>query len=157
MKLIPALAALLSLSLPLHAEKIVEVVSKGLKEPFGTAFDAKGTMYVLEMASGNRLFRVEADGKLTHLAGTGEVGYSGDGGPALKAQFNGPHNLAVLPDGNVFIGATCNGVVRKVDLKSNTVSTLPGFSAAGPTAKGSGPYCITLDFAGTTLYIANLK
>ena len=157
MKLIPALTVLLSFSFPLHAEKIVEVVSSGLKEPFGTGFDSQGTMYVLEMASGNRLLRVEADGKLTHLAGTGEVGYSGDGGPALKAQFNGPHNLAVLPDGNVLIGDTWNGVVRKVDLKTNTVSTLPGFQAAGSNVRGSGPYCIALDFTGSTLYIANLK
>lgn len=157
MKLIPVLAVLLSLSLPLHAEKIVEVVSSGLQEPFGTAFDAKGTMYVLEMVGGNRLLRVEADGKLTHLAGTGKAGYSGDGGPALEAQFNGPHNLAVLPEGNVLIGDTWNGVVRKVDLKNNTVSTLPGFQAVGTNIRGSGPYCITLDFAGTTLYIANLK
>ncbi|MBL9132079.1 MAG: hypothetical protein JNG86_12825 [Verrucomicrobiaceae bacterium] len=157
MKLILSFAAVLFAVMPLRAEKIVEVVSEGLKEPFGTEFDSKGTMYVVEMASGNRLFRVEDGGKLVHIAGQEKAGYSGDGGPALQAQFNGPHNLAVLPDGNVLIGDTWNGVVRKVDVKAGTVSTIPGFKAEGPKAKGSGPYCITLDFSGTKLYIANLQ
>lgn len=157
MKIIPAfLLAILCATLSCQAEKIVEVVSEGVKEPFGTEFDSKGTMYVVEMIGGNRLFRVEEGGKLVHLAGRLESGYSGDGGPALEARFNGPHNLAVLPDGNILIGDTWNGVVRKVDLKSNTVSTLPGFQAPKGKERGNGPYCITLDHAGENLYIANL-
>lgn len=157
MKPLLSLLSVLVLATSLHAEKIVEVVGEGLKEPFGTEFDSKGTMYVVEMVSGNRLFRVEEGGKLVHLAGQEKAGYSGDGGPALDAQFNGPHNLAVLPDGNILIGDTWNGVVRKVDLKTSTVSTLPGFKATGKNIKGTGPYCITLDFTGTKLYIANLQ
>lgn len=141
----------------MQAAQIVEVVGSGLKEPFGTEFDSTGKMYVVEMISGNRLFRVEEGGKLLHIAGQEKAGYSGDGGPALQAQFNGPHNLAVLPDGNILIGDTWNGVVRKVDLKTNSVSTLPGFKATGKNIKGTGPYCITLDFTGTKLYIANLQ
>lgn len=157
MKILLSLVLALSLMHPLRAEKIVEVVPSGLKEPFGTEFDSRGTMYVVEMISGNRLFRVEEGGKLVHIAGQEKAGYTGDGGPALQAQFNGPHNLAVLPDGNVLIGDTWNGVVRLVDLKSSTVSTLPGFKAEGRNVKGSGPYCITLDFTGKQLYIANLQ
>jgi glucose/arabinose dehydrogenase len=111
-------------ALALQGAQIVEVSSDGLKEPFGTEFDSKGTMYVVEMVSGNRLFRVEEGGKLVHVAGQEKPGYSGDGGPALQAQFNGPHNLAVLPDGDVLIGDTWNGVVRKVDLKKAVVTTL---------------------------------
>jgi len=144
-------------ALALQGAQIVEVASDGLKEPFGTEFDSKGTMYVVEMVSGNRLFRVEEGGKLVHVAGQEKPGYSGDGGPALQAQFNGPHNLAVLPDGDVLIGDTWNGVVRKVDLKKAVVTTLPGFKAEGKNVKGTGPYCITLDFTGTKLFIANLQ
>ncbi|MBU6300700.1 MAG: hypothetical protein KGS60_04040 [Verrucomicrobia bacterium] len=139
------------------AGTIVEVVGQGLKEPFGTAFDSLGNTYVVEMVSGNRLFRVEGGGKLVHLAGREEPGYDGDGGPAREARFNGPHNLAVLPDGDVLIGDTWNGVVRKVDLKRGVVTTLPGFRATGKNVKGSGPYCITLDFSGTKLVIADLQ
>jgi DNA-binding beta-propeller fold protein YncE len=147
----------LALAAPMRADTVVEVAGPGLKEPFGTGFDPEGRLYVVEMISGNRLFRVEEQGRLVHIAGRETAGFSGDQGPALQAQFNGPHNLAVLPDGNVLIADTWNGVVRKVDVKTGTVSTLPGFQVAADIAKGSGPYCITLDFAGTRLYIADLK
>ena len=127
-----------------------------LKEPFGTDFDKNGNTFVIEMASGNRLLKIDAAGKLRHLAGTGKAGNNGDGGPALQAEFNGPHNLAVLPDGNVLIGDTWNGRVRKVDVKTGRVSAIDGFGVDVGKAKSSGPYCITLDFTGTKLYVADL-
>ena len=156
MKLIPALAALLSLSLPLHAEKIVEVVSSGLQEPFGTAFDTQGTMYVLEMVGGNRLLRVEADGKLTHLAGTGKAGYSGDGGPATDAQLDSPHSIQVGPDGQLYICDTGNHVIRIVDLQTGILTTFAGTGEPGPTPDGSpisgtplnGPRSLDFDPSG---------
>lgn len=151
-----------------HADKIVLVaggaqdavnlpaVEAKLKEPFGTEFDSAGNMWIVEMVSGNRLLKVDAQGVLTHVAGQEKPGFSGDGGPALQAQFNGPHNLAVLPDGDILIGDTWNGRVRKVAVKTGTVSLLPGFEAPKGKERGNGPYCITLDFTGTKLYIANL-
>lgn len=128
-----------------------------LKEPFGTEFDSAGNMYIVEMVSGNRLLKVDLKGTLTHIAGTGKAGDSGDGGSALAAEFNGPHNFAVLPDGNLLIADTWNGRVRKVDVKSGKVSSIQGFNVAGPKAKSAGPYCINLDFSGTQLYIADLR
>lgn len=139
------------------AERIVQVTDDGLKEPFGTEFDRSGAMYVIEMAEGNRLLKIDDQGKASHVAGKLKGGYSGDGGPPLEAQFNGPHNLAVLPDGNVLIGDTWNGAVRKIDWPANRVSTLPGFQVPAAQGKGSGPYCVTLDFQGEKLYIANLQ
>lgn len=127
-----------------------------LKEPFGTGFDSAGNLWIIEMVSGNRLLKIGADGVLSHVAGTGKAGHSGDGGPAIAAEFNGPHNLAVLPDGNVLIGDTWNGCVRKVDVKAGTVAELPGYKAPKGKERGNGPYCITLNPAGTRLYIANL-
>lgn len=162
------LAAVLLAALPLRAEKIVLVaggakdavgipaIEAKLKEPFGMDFDRAGNLFIIEMASGNRLLKVDTKGVLTHLAGTGKAGLGGDGGPALAAEFNGPHNLAVLPDGNVLIGDTWGGRVRKVDVKSGTVTSLAGYSVPAEKAKGSGPYCITLNFTGTKLYIADL-
>ncbi|HEY1174085.1 MAG TPA: hypothetical protein VGH19_22160 [Verrucomicrobiae bacterium] len=128
-----------------------------LKEPFGTEFDSKGNMYIVEMASGNRLLRVDGKGVLSHVAGQLKAGDSGDGGPALHAQFNGPHNLMVLPDDNVLIGDTWNGRIRKVDIKTSKVSSLDGFNVPNQKAKSLGPYCISLDFSGTKLYIADLR
>lgn len=154
----------------LHADKLVHVAGgakdevgisgrdASLKEPFGAEFDAAGNMWIVEMASGNRLLKVDATtGVLTHVAGQLKAGRSGDGGPALDAQFNGPHNLAVLPNGNILIGDTWNGLVREVDVKAGRVSSVKGYEVPADKARGSGPYCITLDFAGTKLYIANLR
>lgn len=162
------LAVALLAALPLRAEKIVLVAGGAkdavgipateakIKEPFGVEFDRAGNFFIVEMAMGNRLFKVDAAGLLTHIAGTGKAGASGDGGPALAAEFNGPHNLAVLPDGNVLIGDTWAGRVRKVDVKAGTVSSLPGYGVPAEKARGNGPYCITLDFTGTKLFIADL-
>ena len=162
------LVAIVTSALPLRAEKIVLVAGGGkdafgipaieakLKEPFGAEFDHAGNMFIVEMAMGNRLLKMDPKGLLTHIAGTGKAGFSGDGGPALAAEFNGPHNLAVLPDGNVLIGDTWAGRVRKVDVKAGTVTSLAGYTVPAEKARSSGPYCITLDFTGTKLFIADL-
>src|SRR4051812_40760522 len=71
-----------------------------LKEPFGVDFDRAGNLFIIEMASGNRLLKIDQRGLLTHVAGQLTPGDAGDGGPAIVAQFHGPHNLAVLPNGD---------------------------------------------------------
>ncbi|MEO6246864.1 MAG: hypothetical protein ABIQ12_15670, partial [Opitutaceae bacterium] len=134
----------------------IAAISAKLREPFGTDFDAAGNLFIVEMASGNRLLRVDPQGRLTHIAGNPTPGDSGDGGPALAAQFNGPHNLAILPGGDVLIGDTWNGRVRRVDPARGTVTTLPGFTVPAARARAAGPYCITLDFTGTQLVVADL-
>lgn len=162
-------AALLGGLAVLRAEKIVLVAGGAedavnvpatralLKEPFGVDFDRAGNLFIVEMVSGNRLLQVDARGLLTHVAGQPVPGDSGDGGPARAAQFNGPHNLAILPDGDVLVGDTWNGRVRRVAMARGTVSTLPGFSVPAAQARSAGPYCISLDPAGTHLYVADLR
>jgi len=127
-----------------------------LMEPFGTAFDANHQLWIVEMASGNRLLKVDKAGVLSHVAGRKELGFSGDGGLGLDAQFNGPHNLAIRNDGRVLIADTWNGRIRQVDPKTKLVSSLLGFEVPIDKAKGFGPYCISTDFTGTRLYIADL-
>lgn len=134
----------------------IPAVEAKLYEPFGAEFDLKGNLWIIEMASGNRLLKVAPDGLLTHVAGKTEKGFSGDGGSALAAQFNGPHNLAVRPDGRVLIADTWNGRIRQVDPKTNHVESLAGYEIAIDKAKSEGPYCITLDFSGKTLFVADL-
>lgn len=128
-----------------------------LREPFGTEFDPGGHMWIVEMVSGNRLLQVDGGGMITHFAGKLEPGYSGDGGPASRAQFNGPHNFVIRPNGNILIGDTWNGGIRQVDVKSRIVTTLEGWKAPAERARANGPYCITLGFDGTSLYIADLR
>lgn len=167
--LILAIALACTAASPAFADKLVLVaggskdavnipaVDAVLKEPFGTEFDAEGNMWIVEMVSGNRLLKVDSKGTLSHVAGQLKPGFSGDGGPAIDAQFNGPHNLAVLPNGNILIGDTWNGLVREVDVKAGRVAPVKGYTTPLDKARGSGPYCITLDFTGTKLYIANLR
>lgn len=159
---------MLFVCVPARAEKIVLVAGgvqdavglpaseAKLKEPFGVDFDRAGNLFIVEMAMGNRLLKMDTKGLLTHIAGTGKAGFSGDGGPALAAEFNGPHNLGVLPNGDVLIGDTWAGRVRQVDMQTGTVKSLAGYTVPADKAHGSGPYCITLDFTGTKLFIADL-
>lgn len=164
-------ASLVVFLLPLlsHADQIVLVAGGTqdavdiaateavLKEPFGTAFDSGGHLWIVEMVSGNRLLQVDGGGVIQHVAGQLQPGDSGDGGPAIRAQFNGPHNLAILPDDKVLIGDTWNGRVRVVDVKARIVSTLEGWQAPAGKARGNGPYCITLTPDGKKLLIADLR
>ena len=127
-----------------------------LKEPFGTAFDASSHLWIVEMASGNRLLKVDDRGNLVHIAGQKAPGFQGDGGPAKDAKFNGPHNLAIRRDGRVLLADTWNGRIRQVDPKTLLVDSLSSFSVAMEKAKSFGPYCITTDFAGSQLFVADL-
>ncbi|MDO8538859.1 MAG: hypothetical protein Q7S40_00350 [Opitutaceae bacterium] len=169
-RLIPlSFAAILLGALPLRAEKIVLVaggnddatnipaVRARLKEPFGVGFDRAGNAFIVEMAAGNRLLKVDARGTLTHIAGQPAPGYAGDDGPALEAQFHGPHNLAVLPDDNILVADTWNGRIRRVDVSRRTIASVPGFIVPAEQARRNGPYCITLDPAGTRLFVADLR
>ena len=74
-------------------------------------------------------------GKLRHIAGSGKRGYTGDGGPALAATFNGPKGIALGPKGNTFVVDTENQAIRRIDRKSRRIRTLAG---AGPSARGFG-------------------
>ena len=134
----------------------IPAVDALLREPFGTAFDAANQLWIVEMASGNRLLKVDQAGVLSHFAGQQVAGFQGDGGPALNAQFNGPHNLAIRPDGRILIADTWNGRIRQIDPKTKLVDSLVGFEVPIDKAKGFGAYCISIDFPGLQLYIADL-
>ena len=166
---VAALVLALACVMPARAERIVLVAGgtearvgidatrAKLREPFGVDFDREGRLYVVEMESGNRLLRIERDGLLTHVAGQAASGDAGDGGPALTAQVRGPHNLAVMPDGRVLIGDTWNGRVRRYDPATGLMDSLAGYGVPAAQARANGPYCITADFTGTRLYIADLR
>src|SRR5438045_7170234 len=101
------LATLLAIAAA-HAEKIELVPSGTLHEPFGVEFLPGGEMVIVEMEHGNRVLKVDAAGKQEVLAGTGTKGFAGDGGPAREAQFNGLHNLAIAPNGDIYLADAFN-------------------------------------------------
>jgi len=129
----------------------IPAVEAKLREPFGTAFDRAGNLWIIEMESGNRLLKVDRSGVLTHFAGQPKAGFSGNGGPALEAQFKGPHNLAILPSGNVLIADTFNGHLREVDVQAAIVNESPLQKPAS-----SKPFCVALAFDGSQVYVADL-
>ena len=134
-----------------------------LNGPFGVDFDRSGNMFIIEM-TGNRLCKVDRKGILSIVAGNGEKGETGDGGPAAKALLNGPHTLAVSPNGDILVGDTWNNRIRKIDAKTGVISTIvgsaeKGFSGDGgaaTAAKFGGLYCTALTERADRLYLADL-
>jgi DNA-binding beta-propeller fold protein YncE len=159
----------------LQAEKIVLVAGGGsdtnatdpkaarLNGPFGVDFDRADNVFIVEM-TGNRLRRWNKRDALTIIAGKGEKGFAGDGGPALQAQFDGPHSLALAVNGDAYIADTWNNRVRKIDARGRTISTVvgtgnKGFSGdGGPADKADfgGIYCVAFDPQFENLYLADL-
>ena len=177
MKRLAHIVVVLFLASPARAEKLVLVAGGGegpdgshaaqakLIQPFGVDFGADGTIYIVEMVKGERLRAINANGALVTLAGTaGQKGHSGDGGPALKATFNGMHSLAVGPDGCVYLADTWNNCVRKYDPKTGMVTGFagtgePGFEGDGgpaSSARFGQCFCVSFDAAGKACYITDL-
>ena len=71
-----------------------------------------------------------ASGTMHTVAGTGDPGYAGDGGPALTAQLNGPYGVFAESEGGFLIGDSFNNVIRRVDAQGR-ISTLAGNGGAG--------------------------
>ena len=107
-----------------------------LGAPEGMAFDAKGRLHFVDTRE-ERVFRIEPDGTLTVVAGTGERGYEGDGGPAPLARLANPTDVTIDPDGNIYIADVFNQVVRRVGT-DGVIETVAGTGTAGFSGDG-GP------------------
>jgi DNA-binding beta-propeller fold protein YncE len=102
------------------------------------------------------------DWTISTVAGTGDMGHSGDDGPALDARLNNPFDLAFDPAGNLVFSDTFNHCLRRIDARAGGVATIagngtPGFSGDdGPatSAQLNQPYGVTVDRAGT-IYVAD--
>ncbi|MBM3942473.1 MAG: hypothetical protein FJ316_06035 [SAR202 cluster bacterium] len=109
-----------------------------LKEPFMCAFDAKGNMYVAD-ATSHCVRRIDkATGAISTVAGCGEAGYSGDGGPAIQAKLNQPYSLQVDQNGDIYIVDRLNAAVRKVSALNGVITTVAGTGKPGYSGDG-GP------------------
>ena len=134
-----------------------------LATPSGIAVSTDGSLYIVD--TDNRRIR-----KLTHhrsgwvittVAGTGKRGRSGDGGPALKATFVRPVDIAIDPEGNLYIADTGGHQIRKINT-SGIITTIAGngrccFTGDGRVASHAEftpPYGISVDQSGH-LYIVD--
>ena len=131
-----------------------------LYDPDGMAVDGFGNLYIADTEN-HRIRRVNPSGIITTVAGTGETGFSGDNGPAVRARLYYPRGVAVDAAGNLFIGDAYNHRIRRVD-PSGIITTIvgtgePGFSGDGGPAVAAqllGPQGVAADGAGN-LYVAD--
>jgi sugar lactone lactonase YvrE len=137
--------------------------SAELNSPVSITLDAGGNLFI---ADSNDVIRevVAATGNIQTIAGTGNYGYSGDGGPATNAELNGPVGIAVDSGGNLFFADFNNHVIREVVAATGNIQTVVGNGTSGysgdggaaTTAELSGPDSIAVDASGN-LFIADFN
>jgi sugar lactone lactonase YvrE len=131
-----------------------------LYNPMGMAFDKAGNTYVADQGN-NVIRKISNTGIVSTFAGNGTAGFSGDKGPATKAELNQPYGVAADPAGNVYISDRGNNRIRMVNT-SGIITTFAGTGVASfmgngtpaTTAELNQPAGITCD-AGGNLYIAD--
>jgi hypothetical protein len=107
------------------------------KLPHELRFDAQGDLYIVDMTN-HAVRKIDLKTKIiTTIAGNGVAGYSGDGGPAVKAQFKQPHSIQFGPEGDLYVCDIGNHVIRKIDMKTGLISTFAGVGKAGVTPDGA--------------------
>jgi streptogramin lyase len=135
--------------------------SAKLNEPYEVRFDKAGNVYWVERLSHTVRCLDIKRGIVTTIAGTGTAGFSGDGGPANKAQLNEPHSIGLDQRGDVYICDVRNHRIRKVDMKTSMISTFAGNGERKPTPDGApfgtsplhGPRALDFDKDGN-LWVA---
>jgi sugar lactone lactonase YvrE len=104
-----------------------------LSAPAAVAFDSKGNLYLADH-NNHRIRRVDAQtGIITTIAGNGQRGFSGDGGPATEASLNEPAALAFDTEDNLYIADAQNHRIRMVSARTGIITTVAG---SGPSTEG---------------------
>ncbi|MEA2163084.1 MAG: trimeric autotransporter adhesin [Thermoanaerobaculia bacterium] len=163
-------ALLFASAVALHAQSIVTVAGGGSDDGLpatqvglygvsGLAFDRAGNLYFAE-TNANLVRRLNVDGTVSTLAGTGGAGYAGDGFKATRATLNSPTAVAVDASGNIYIADRANELVRKIDAATGIISRFAGGGAdredhtidgAADGAVLKQPFGLWLD--GNNLYV----
>jgi sugar lactone lactonase YvrE len=169
--------AIALIAAPLNAAEIVTIAGTGqesysgdggparqaaIGQPFGLVIGPDLALYACSVAD-HVVRRIDlTSGLISTSAGSGEKGYSGDGGPATKARLNEPYEVRFDADGNMFFVEMQNHVVRRVDARTKTISTVAGTGKRGFSGDGgpavnarlSIPHSIALD--DRHLYICDI-
>jgi hypothetical protein len=94
-----------------------------LQNPFAAATDSIGNLFLVD--GGNiRIRKIDTAGVITTVAGDGIQGYSGDGGPADSAELRAPFDLAIAPNGDIYIADMFNNRIRKVHYIPESVKAI---------------------------------
>jgi DNA-binding beta-propeller fold protein YncE len=138
--------------------------------PVSVAFDENGLLYISDQANW-RIRTIDQDGIINTFAGTGEGGFSGDGGPASDAQFLSgsgqeatPGSRILIADNKLYLADTENHRIRVIDLETNIINTVAGSDQAETSGDGGpatqarlfGPTDVAMGLDGE-LYIADTQ
>lgn len=108
-----------------------------LNEPYEMAWDRAGNLFFVERMN-HCVRHVDAKtGVISTVAGNGKAGFAGDGGLAKEAQFNQPHSLAFDAAGDLYVSDILNHRVRRIDMKTGTISTWCGTGEKATALDGS--------------------
>ena len=134
----------------------------GAGEPYGLVIGPDGALYFCDIAF-HVIRRVDAAGRISTVAGSGQKGYAGDGGPATKALLNEPYEIRFDNDGSMYFVEMQNHLVRKVEKGSGVISTVAGTGTAGFSGDDGAareatfrqPHSIALDGKGS-LFVCDI-
>jgi sugar lactone lactonase YvrE len=108
-----------------------------LRDPHGLLIGPGEVMYIADTLN-HRIRKVDLKtGAISTIAGTGVAGFSGDGGPATKATFNGVFGIALGPGGKLYVADLSNRRVRMITLKTGSISTIAGNGTDAVPADGA--------------------
>ena len=135
-----------------------------LNNPFDVAFDTAGNMFFTDTFN-HTIRRVDAaTGHITTVAGTGQPGFSGDGGPAIQAQMNQPYGITLDRAGNIYVADRLNQRVRKITARTGHIETFAGTgekafagdNGPAPQAAMREPNGVALDCEKKHLFITDV-
>ncbi|MFO1065322.1 MAG: hypothetical protein U0892_15760 [Pirellulales bacterium] len=111
-----------------------KITGSPLNGPRALAFAEDGALW-LALREGNAVLKLDpSSNRITHVAGTGKSGFTGNGGPALQATLSGPKCVSLDADGNVYLADTESHTIRMIDIAKGTLELI-----VGDGKKGDGP------------------
>jgi len=109
--------------------------------PRAIDFDKEGNLW-LALREGNAVYKLDLKkGVIHHVAGTGQKGFTGNGGPAKLATLSGPKGLSIGPSGNVYLADTESNSIRMIDVKRGILELVAGTGARGDGPDGDALEC----------------
>jgi streptogramin lyase len=112
-----------------------------LSGPRALDVDQDGNLWLVTR-EGNQVLKLDMlNERIYVIAGTGQKGYSGDGGPAREATFRGPKGISLDKQGNVWVADTENNAVRRINMATGTIETIAGTGERGDGPDGDALKC----------------